>query len=245
MPLFRLMCFAPAVLAVVFTMIATNGSCANNERLAEVRARVEPGLRRDLAAAGLKWGAPVLIRAFKESAELELWMAAGKGEPWRLWRTWPIARQSGALGPKQREGDLQVPEGFYQVSLEGLNPLSRYHLSFNIGYPNERDRHLERTGSLIMIHGGALSIGCLAMTDPVIGEIYLLVEAALRGGQAEVPVHLFPFWMTKERLEDAADSPWLEFWTDELLPVWNEFEKSRIPPRIIQSEGRYLMPSST
>jgi murein L,D-transpeptidase YafK len=180
------------------------------QRLTDLRARVQPQLAERLSAQETPLGSPALLRAFKESGELELWLAAAEG--WRHFRTYAVAAQSGGLGPKQREGDRQVPEGRYGVTRAALNPASAYHLSFNIGYPNAEDRQMGRTGSFIMIHGGAASVGCLAMTDAWIEEIYLTVEAALQAGQAEVPVHLFPFRMSAERLSVAKESPWLEFW---------------------------------
>ncbi|MCA1962869.1 MAG: hypothetical protein LDL31_02865 [Prosthecobacter sp.] len=94
----------------------------------------------------------------------------------------------------------------------------------NIGYPNEQDRQLQRTGSFIMIHGGQVSVGCLAMTDPVIEEIYLLVAEALAKGHPEVPVQIFPFRLNEEALAQAVDHPWYDFWRDQLLPVWRDFE---------------------
>ena len=205
------------------------------ERLADARERVLPRLREVLAERRLSLGAPAYLRGFKESRELELWLRAAEG--WTLFRTYPVAALSGGPGPKQREGDGQVPEGFYAVQPGGLNPASSYHLSFNIGYPNAHDLHLGRTGSFIMIHGAEVSIGCLAMTDPVIEEIYLIVEAALSAGQTEVPVHLFPFRMNAPRLDAERESEWLPFW-QELLPAYESFESRRIPPRVTFEEGR-------
>jgi murein L,D-transpeptidase YafK len=140
-----------------------------------------------------------------------------------------------------KEGDLQAPEGFYEVGIKQLNPMSRFHLSFNIGYPNAYDQHHGRTGSLIMVHGSNVSIGCFAMTDPVIEEIYLLVEAALKAGQVAVPVHVFPFRMTAERIAqaEAEGAAWLSFWRDELAPPYAAFEKKGVPPGVKSVEGRY------
>lgn len=197
-----------------------------DQRLADLRTRVQPLLSETLAARSTPLGSPALLRAFKESDEVELWLAAAKG--WRLFRTYTVAAQSGGLGPKQREGDRQVPEGRYGITASALNPASAYHLSFNIGYPNAEDRRLGRTGSFIMIHGGGASIGCLAMTDPWIEEIYLIVEAALRAGQAEVPVHAFPFRMTEERLRAAADLPWHAFWQS-LRPLHDNLPPHQCP----------------
>lgn len=199
------------------------------QRLQDIGQRVRPVLHEQLRQRGIPPGCPVYLRGFKAKRQLELWLQAGQGE-WRLWRTYPIAAASGRLGPKEREGDYQVPEGFYSITHALLNPASRYHLAMNIGYPNEDDLRQQRTGSFIMIHGRQVSVGCLAMTDPVIEEIYLLVSEALENGQAAVPVHLFPFRLTEEALAQAADHPWLEFWRTRLQPAWQFFETQRQLP---------------
>lgn len=207
------------------------------ERLEDVRRRVKPLLERELAARGLRLGRPVFIRIFKESREFELWVQ-DEASVWKLFRTYPIATYSGSLGPKLAEGDGQAPEGFYDVVRERLNPASRYHLAFNIGYPNAFDRHHERTGSLIMVHGDRVSIGCFAMTDPVIEEIYLLVAGALENGQRSVPVHSFPFRMTAERMEQAAAEPWSAFWQN-LRLGHDYFSQNGRPPAVSVRDGRY------
>lgn len=212
-----------------------------NERLEEVRARMEAPLKRALTAADLRYGGPVFLRVLKEENELELWAESAQGRPWKLFRKWRIANFSGTLGPKLKEGDMQAPEGFYEVGIKQLNPMSSFHLSFNIGYPNAYDRHHGRTGSLIMVHGSNVSIGCFAMTDPVIEEIYLLVEAALKAGQKTVPVHVFPFRMTEARLAQAESegSVWAGFWKYELRPGYEAFEKTGQPPVVRVVGGQY------
>lgn len=211
---------------------------APDARLKEVRRRVQPLLEEELKKRGLVPGSQVYLRAFKESHELELWLKAS-GE-WQLWRSYPIAAQSGVLGPKLAEGDGQVPEGFYSISAASLNPGSNYHLAMNIGYPNAWDREHQRTGSFIMIHGRDVSVGCLAMSDPVIEEIYLLVEAALSGGQPEVAVHVFPFRMTEPRWQQKEQHTHADFWR-EIEPVYRAFEASRIPPQVHVMQGRYVL----
>ena len=206
------------------------------DRLTSVRARLLPKLHEELAAQKLKLGLPAFIRIFKASGELELWLQDDK-HTWRLFRNYPIACFSGTLGPKTREGDMQAPEGFYSVTSKLLNPASRYHLAFNVGYPNEYDRAHARTGNLIMVHGDMCSIGCFAMTDPVIEEIYLVVEAALKGG-GSMPVHIFPFRMPPESLKQA-DPTHLEFW-QELQPAYDLFEKDHRVPQITVANGRYV-----
>jgi murein L,D-transpeptidase YafK len=170
-------------------------------------------------------GAPVFIRIFKEESQLELWLKGKQG--WQLLDIYPVCRWSGTLGPKLREGDGQAPEGFYQVTRDRLNPNSNYHLAMNIGYPNAHDRSLGRTGSFIMIHGACVSIGCFAMTDAGIDDIYGYAEKALETGQAAIDVHIFPFRMTDENMRRHGESQWLAFWTG-LRPAYEAFEKSRI-----------------
>ena len=199
-----------------------------SQRLADVTQRRAAEVRASLQNKSLALGDNVFIRLMKESSELELWMRPRAGKVFQLYKTWPIARWSGTLGPKQKEGDMQAPEGFYDVVAKRMNPMSKYHLSFNIGYPNAHDRSLNRTGSLIMIHGSDVSIGCFAMTNPVIEEIYLIVNAAHKRGQTSVPVHCFPFRMTDERLQASADSEWHGFWL-ELKKSWDHFEQTRVP----------------
>ena len=208
-----------------------------SERLADVNRRVKPLLEKKLVERGLRLGNRVFIRLFKESGEFELWLQDAAGV-WKPFRTHRIACFSGELGPKQREGDKQAPEGFYTVTSKQLNPASSYHLAFNIGYPNAFDLHHQRTGSLIMVHGDEVSVGCYAMTDAVIEEIYLLVTAALENGQPQVPVHCFPFRFTDERMQKAKGEPWYSFW-ENLREGYQHFETNRVVPKITVEQGHY------
>jgi murein L,D-transpeptidase YafK len=193
-------------------------------------------LQERLAAKGLKRGAPVFMRIFKQEHELELWML--KGERYELFAVYPICAWSGDLGPKLREGDRQAPEGFYTVTRSQLNPNSRFHRSFNLGYPNLFDAGHGRSGAHLMVHGACVSIGCYAMTDPVIDEIWDLLNAAYDAGQARVGVHVFPFRMEGWRLALHRDSQWAEFWGD-LAEGYRLFEATRIPPEISVCGKRY------
>jgi murein L,D-transpeptidase YafK len=206
---------------------------AASRDIAEIRARQTPLLSEALDAQGLRIGAPVHLRIYKEESRLELWVRDGPA--YRLFRHYPVCAWSGRLGPKLREGDRQAPEGFYTVGRNALNPRSSYHLSFDLGFPNAHDRARGWTGSYLMVHGDCVSIGCYAMTDAGIEEIYVLVEAALAAGQAEVPVHVFPFRMTEARLDAARTDPWHGFWT-ELKPGWDAFEATHVPP-VVRLEG--------
>jgi len=150
----------------------------------------------------------------------------------------PTALASGKHGPKLGEGDGQVPEGFYHVAKAALKPDSTYHLAFDLGFPNAYDRHHGRTGSAIMVHGNECSIGCLAMTDPLIEEIYTLCDAALTNGQPFFRVHVFPFRMTATRMTTAAGQPWEDFWKN-LKQGYDHFEKSGTPPEVTVAADRY------
>jgi murein L,D-transpeptidase YafK len=191
-----------------------------------------------LKSKGLELGAPVFIRVFKLESELELWLE--KEGRYQLFATYPICLWSGRLGPKVREGDRQSPEGFYAVNKEQLNPNSRWHRSFNLGFPNEFDRAHGRTGSFLMVHGGCLSIGCYAMTNAVVDEIWRLVTEALDKGQPAFQVHAFPFRMTARNLEMRRAYPSSAFWAD-LKQGYDIFERTRVPPAISVCDGRYVI----
>lgn len=211
--------------------------CAHAEdRVADARKRQTAGLVRTFKEAGLTWPPEELyLRAFKVERELEVW-AGRTGQPLVKVRTWPICAASGEVGPKRAQGDFQVPEGFYTVDL--FNPKSAYHLSLRVSYPNALDRKLgaAKPGGDIYIHGDCVSIGCLAIEDGPIEELYVMVsEARARMGR-DVPVHLFP------RRLDAAGLAALEslsgvtaaqkaFWRG-LEPGYRLFEETRRPPRV-------------
>lgn len=213
----------------------------------EARRRTTPEMKTALAEEGLALGSPIFIRAFKEERELELFVENKETGKFELFRTYPIVAASGSLGPKLAEGDGQVPEGFYFVPPSAMNPHSRYHLAFNIGFPNEFDKAHGRTGSSIMIHGSSVSIGCLAMTDAKIEEIYTVCQAAHESGQPYFRVHIFPFRMTGERMEKASANSNLPFWQN-LKTGYDLFEKNKVPPNVTVKDKQYafeLPPSPT
>ncbi len=194
-------------------------------------------LSERLAEKKMTFGSPILIRVFKASSELELWMQ--NGDKFELFATYPICNWSGTLGPKLTEGDKQSPEGVYTVSSSQLHLVGRHPRSLNLGFPNALDRQMSRTGSYILIHGGCSSVGCFAMTNPVIEEVYSLAEAALnKGRQDAVQVHVYPFRMTEERLNAYAQNEWYPFWRN-LKDISDSFERTHLPPRITICEGRY------
>jgi murein L,D-transpeptidase YafK len=200
--------------------------------------RIETLLLQKLTEKNLDFGVPIFIRIFKQEAELELWLLSSSGE-FELFDTYEICHFSGELGPKQRVGDQQSPEGFYFVTPMRMNPWSRFHLSFNLGYPNVYDRYHGRTGSALMVHGNCVSIGCYAMTDARIEEIYGLAEAALNAEQNYFRVHAFPFRMTEDNMRAHQNNNWFEFWQN-LQQGYDWFEKHKVPPNVEHSAGRYI-----
>ena len=186
-------------------------------------------LERRLADKGVALGTPLMIRIFKMESELEVWVE--KGARFELFATYPICNWSGVLGPKQTEGDRQSPEGFYSIGSRAMHRKGRWPRSLDIGYPNTFDSAHGRTGSYILVHGGCTTIGCFAMTNAKMEEIFALSEAALQSGQERIPVHVFPFRMTRRTWTANADSPWSGFWAN-LKEAYDAFERTRIPPRI-------------
>lgn len=201
-------------------------------------ANARPRVLRQLNAQGLRLGDPVFMRVFKQPKQIEVWLQTeGKYE---LFKTYPICTYSGLIGPKLREGDQQSPEGFYTVSGGQLNPASRYHLSFDIGYPNAVDRENKRTGGDIMVHGKCISEGCFAMGNMQIEEIYLLAYQAFLQGQKDFGIHIFPFRMTRENLEQNRHSGWIAFW-ENLKEGYDAFEQTRQVPLITADGDRYAV----
>ena len=192
----------------------------------------------ELESKNLAIGQPVLIRIFKKQNLLELWL--NNGVAYKLFKKYKICYYSGNLGPKQMQGDHQAPEGIYSLTKHSLNPFSKYHLSFNIGYPNKLDQQLQRTGNYIMVHGGCVSVGCFAMTDDGIEEIYYIVESALLHGQQKIPVYSFPFRFTQKEFQTQKSSKWLKFWKS-LEKINNHFEKYKTHPQIRIANGQYSL----
>ncbi len=179
-------------------------------------------------------GDAVFLRIFKKESILEVWIRSET--EYEHLKDYNICAYSGDLGPKLKEGDRQSPEGFYKVKKHQLNPNSKFHLSFNLGYPNKYDRAHERTGSFLMVHGNCVSIGCYAMTNAKIEEIYDLVESALEKGQKYVQVHAYPFRMTEENMALYSENEWYDFWMS-LKEGYDYFEAEHLPP-LVKVENR-------
>ncbi|MHB8885117.1 MAG: L,D-transpeptidase family protein [Methylovirgula sp.] len=174
---------------------------------------LSPKLLALMQQKGTTLRAPVLIRAFKKEAEVQIWKMKADGH-YTLLKSYPICRWSGQLGPKTREGDRQVPEGFYTIGPAQMNPRSHYYLSFNVGYPNTYDRAHGYTGGQIMVHGVCSSAGCFSMTDQQIAEIYAIAREAFAGGERVIQMQSYPFYMTPENFAAYRADPNIAFWKE-------------------------------
>jgi murein L,D-transpeptidase YafK len=202
----------------------------NSDRLpAKATKELPPELLALLRQKKMPKYSPVVVRVFKEEAELEVWKQDITGH-FQILKTYPICRWSGDLGPKLQEGDRQAPEGFYTITPELMNPNSNYYLAINVGYPNSFDRANKRDGSLLMIHGDCSSSGCYAMTDEQISEIYSLARDSLLG-RPSFQVQAYPFRLTPANLARHRNSPSLAFW--KMLKIGNDhFETTHLEPRV-------------
>ena len=205
------------------------------DRVADARVRCSAHLAAMFAGAGIPYPArEIYLRVFKHEGQMELWARSRDQAPFRLVHTYPILCASGRLGPKRREGDGQVPEGFYMV--DRFNPRSLFHLSLGLNYPNEADRLLTtdpaQPGSDVFIHGGAVSIGCLAMGDASAEEIYLAALDARAADGRGPAVSIFPCRMTEANWQTllapgCAGQPALETLWRALRAGYDRFEQTR------------------
>jgi murein L,D-transpeptidase YafK len=181
---------------------------------------------------------PTLIRTYKKEAELEIWKMKSNGE-YALLKTYPMCRWSGQLGPKKREGDMQVPEGFYSIAPGQMNPNSHYYLAFNVGYPNAYDRAYGRTGGNVMVHGVCSSAGCFSMTDEQVADIYAIARDSFAGGQREIQLQSYPFHMTAENMAKFRLDPNIDFWKN-LKDGSDHFEVTKTEPSVLVCGKHYV-----
>ncbi|MBL0406050.1 murein L,D-transpeptidase [Microvirga aerilata] len=200
-------------------------------------APIPPATMALMSTKGMSKDDPILVRAYKKESELEVWKRGSNGK-YALLKTYPVCRWSGQLGPKNREGDRQVPEGFYTVTPAQMNPNSNFYLSFDTGYPNAFDRSLGRNGGDIMVHGSCSSRGCFAMTDQNVAEIYAIAREALGAGQRGFQFQSYPFRMTAENLAKHRLDPNIAFWKN-LKEGADAFEVTKDEVRVAVGRGRY------
>ena len=205
------------------------------DRVKSAYEEKESAVKDLLKSRDITGGYQLFIRAFKKEEELEVWIKNKGTDTYSLLTTYYFCTSSGNLGPKRKEGDLQIPEGAY--SINHFNPFSTFHLSLGINYPNASDRILsdkKHPGGAIYIHGNCVSIGCIPITDEKIKELYILAVEAKNSGQLNIPVHIFP-------ARDISQLPQSDFW-DNLKRVYDDFEKDKkLRPISVDKTGAYKL----
>jgi len=187
----------------------------------------------------------IFIRAFKKDEVLEVWAKSKTDKQYKLLKSYSICASSGVLGPKRKQGDGQVPEGFYHVSV--FNPYSNFHLSLGVSYPNQSDKIIGKSnlGGDIMIHGNCVTIGCLPLTDKFIKEVYILAVEAKNAGQSTIPIHIFPTKLDGKSYETLTEdykgkTELLDFWKN-LKTGYDYFEKNKTLPNVtVDKVGKYI-----
>lgn len=209
----------------------------------------EEALKKEFEKKGLTYPAKyIFLRSFKLDSELEVWVKNNVNDTFRLFKSYRVCTLSGKMGPKRKEGDRQVPEGFYYIN--DFNPNSNYHLSLGLNYPNYSDKILsdaKKPGGDIYIHGSCLTVGCIPLTDEFIEEVYVLCVNAKNAGQDFIPVHVYPVKFGNTRSMDylggvsLTDNSSQQFWV-ELKSAYDYFEKHhRLPVVLVDNKGKYVM----
>lgn len=187
----------------------------------------------------------IFLQVFKQEKLVELWAKAKTNKQFILIREFDVCTSLGTLGPKRKEGDMQVPEGFYHIA--HFNPESNFYLSLGINYPNASDcmfADKQHPGGAIYIHGNCVTIGCIPITDDKIKELYVYAVEARNNGQTQVPVHIFPCRMNDVNMQALKNHyktnvALLQFWTN-LKQGYDFFRvNNHLPTVSINKNGFY------
>jgi murein L,D-transpeptidase YafK len=241
--------FTFLIISIMLSML--NDSSFKKKQMVFSKVKVayrekEKGMFESLAKAGIKVSElEIYIQAFKREKTVELWAKSKQSKEYKLLKEYAICTSSGNLGPKRKEGDMQVPEGFYYIS--HFNPESNFYLSLGINYPNASDRILAdkvHPGGAIYMHGNCVTIGCIPITDDKIKELYVFAVEARNNGQNQIPVSIFPCQLdnktyTSLKKEYALDKYLPDFWNN-LKSGYDFFQTHKYLPRIgVQKNGLY------
>lgn len=209
----------------------------------------ENKLKKEFLADGLHWPVyQIYLRNFKQEGQLEVWARNSNKAPFQLFKTYKVCALSGVLGPKRKEGDYQVPEGFYYIN--EFRPNSNYHLALGLNYPNAADIQWSDSlhpGNEIFIHGGCITVGCIPIQDHQIEELYVLARTAFKNKQAFIPVHIFPMRYTGDKADKAIRklaeyTPGYDKLSASLKEVYMHFEANRRLPLIgVDTNGKYVV----
>ncbi|RZL00224.1 MAG: hypothetical protein EOO89_30615 [Pedobacter sp.] len=225
------------IIVLICTMMINSAAFAQSfktrqltfERVKDAYQLKWPDLEKKIIGAGFGSEFSMFITAYKQEGLLDIWLKNKKNKEYTLFKSYKFCEHSGTLGPKFREGDLQTPEGFYYINV--FNPLSSFHLSLGINYPNPTDvlrSGKEPPGTDIYIHGNCVTVGCIPLTDDLIKEVYVLGVEAKNNGQEKIPVYIYPFKMSEENYKKFIVSypAHTKFWAS-LKEEYARFNKQR------------------
>lgn len=215
----------------------------------ELVNKTEDTLKKQFEKQKITWPPKAMyVRSFKYDKQLEVWVKSNNKDGFKLFKTYKVCLQSGAMGPKRVEGDFQVPEGFYYVN--EFNANSNYHLALGLNYPNASDRILSdasRPGNAIYIHGDCVSTGCIPIMDFPIEEVYFLASTVYNQGEEFIPVHVFPIRYNIKKSQDflnetIKENNYLKQFNKNIREVFDFFEqKKELPIIMVNKKGEYVV----
>jgi len=186
---------------------------------------------------GGEMGDPVFLRIFKTERRLEVWMEVDG--IYRFLTRYSLCYYPGVIGPKRSEDDDQVPEGFYRITAESLSPSDNRYRSIAIDYPNTYDRVHDWSGSGVTLYGSCSAAIGYGLDPGAMEEVYELVDTAISNGQSRVSLHLYPFYLSPERMEEHEGEEWYDFW-ENLKEGFDIFNRTRQVPWVWVEDGRYV-----
>ena len=240
----------PFLLTLFASVYSSDNFLNEQKRYQRVRtafSEKESIVKNLFTAANAQFPNPeIFIRIFKLEETVELWAKAANVDTFILLKSYDICATCGDLGPKRKQGDLQIPEGFYHIS--DFNPVSMFYLSLRIDYPNASDRILGEAGNLggdIFIHGDCVTIGCVPLTDDKIKEVYVACVLAITADN-KIPVHIFPFRLNDNykytlNTSKSGYKEHIKFW-ENIKIGYDYFEKYKRLPKVSidRNSGFYI-----
>ncbi len=247
--LLTLVAFLFASFFIVKAQYAFEDAPKKNFKITSLFTKVEDSLKREFQEKGLKWPVKYMyVRTFKQEKQLEVWVKNDWKETFSLFKVYKVCATSGTFGPKRKEGDKQIPEGFYYIN--EFNPNSNYHLALGLNYPNASDAILSdpnKPGGDIYIHGNCVTIGCLPLTDSLIEQVYYLATVAKEQGQDFIPVHIYPVRYDNNRgLEQFSiktkNKAEVQKFATQIKDAYEFFEDThQLPTILVDKNGNYVV----
>ncbi|MFT3843652.1 MAG: hypothetical protein QM725_01260 [Lacibacter sp.] len=218
-------------------------------KVSSIFSRVEDSVKKEFAEKGLKWPMKYMfVRSFKYEKQMEVWVKNDVKDAFKLFKVYKVCATSGTFGPKRKEGDKQIPEGFYYIN--EFNPNSNYHLALGLNYPNISDAILSdqnKPGGDIYIHGNCVTIGCLPLTDSLIEEVYYLASVAKEQGQDFIPVHIYPLRYDSQKATEqfkvkTKNKQDVQVFASQIRDAYEYFEDThQLPAIMIAKKGNYVI----